>query len=191
MNQAQAIEATEEERVARPLKTLATLIAKDLRQADEAAAKASLPYYRAAGEKLLEAKSQCAHGEFEPWVKRNFKISKMTAWRYMRFAESNPRVTFRSLSDFERQTTNPNRHAPPPEFAVGIDRTGEQAAELQLALAVIASGYRVHAAKLHPDKGGSTEAMAQLNGVRNALNEVANGRWFFAGVIQSRRRKQR
>ena len=33
-------------------------------------------------------------------------------------------------------------------------------------------GYKVLASKLHPDKGGSPEAMARLNHVRKALKEA-------------------
>jgi len=34
-----------------------------------------MPYYQAAGEKLIEAKSQMKHGDSMPWVKRNGGIS--------------------------------------------------------------------------------------------------------------------
>ena len=44
-----------------------------------------MPYYRAAGEKMIEAKEGggLAHGEFGPWIKRNFKIGERQARLYM------------------------------------------------------------------------------------------------------------
>ena len=59
---------------------LALLIQEDLRQADEA----GLPYFRAAGEKMIEAKEQIKHGEFGKWIESNFKISKVQASYYMK-----------------------------------------------------------------------------------------------------------
>lgn len=43
--------------VARPLHVLIPLIKEDLKQGDEAAKQAGMPFYRAAGEKMLEAKN--------------------------------------------------------------------------------------------------------------------------------------
>lgn len=68
-----------------------------------------MPYYQAAGEKLLEAKSQMKHGEFIPWVARNFSIKKQQASLYMALAkhtefEKSGATDFSSLSDFERET---------------------------------------------------------------------------------------
>jgi hypothetical protein len=47
----------------------------------------------------------------------------------------------------------------------------EQERELQrkLALQLIDIGYKALASKLHPDKGGSREAMSRLNAVRERL----------------------
>lgn len=46
--------------VARPLKVLVPLIKEDLESGREASERAGLPYYRAAGEKMIEAKEQIA-----------------------------------------------------------------------------------------------------------------------------------
>src|SRR6476620_10114654 len=92
--------------VLRPLHVLVPLIKEDLRLGDEAAKRAGLAYYRAAGEKMLEAKGQVAHGEFLAWVDRNFRIGKKQASIYMDLARSTsgdrkfPAGNFRSLSDF-------------------------------------------------------------------------------------------
>jgi hypothetical protein len=67
-----------------------------------------MPYYQAAGEKLIEAKAQMKHGEFIPWVKRNFNIGKGQASLYMALAEATEQKSgapnFSSLREFERET---------------------------------------------------------------------------------------
>ena len=47
-----------------------------------------------------------------------------------------------------------------------LKREEERAAQWKLALQVIDIGYKVLGRTLHPDKGGSREAMARLNAVR-------------------------
>ena len=46
-----------------------------------------------------------------------------------------------------------------------------------LAFKVIDIGFKVLATKLHPDKGGSTEAMTRLNNIRQSLKEFTVGKW--------------
>ena len=75
-----------EKSIARPLRILVPLIKKDLQGGNEAAERAGLPYYRAAGEKLLEAKAQISHARFTPWVQRNLKIKARQARYYMALA---------------------------------------------------------------------------------------------------------
>ena len=78
-----------------------------------------------------------------------------------------------SLSDFIRRTSNPhyNRSASRPTVALAHEQDREREKNLtrDLALRVLTSGYKTQAEKLHPDKGGSTEAMARLNQVRRVL----------------------
>jgi hypothetical protein len=176
--------------VARPLSVLVPLIKDDLDQGREASERAGLPYYRAAGEKMLEAKASAdmKHGEFRGWIKRNFKISTETAANYMRLAahlEKSGALDFSSMSDFIRKTSRPNYnqpsgwHGPVNDIAakVNIDalakerQTREREAKMlrELSHRLIDIGYKVLASKLHPDKGGSAEAMARLNKVRSTL----------------------
>jgi hypothetical protein len=191
--------------IARPLRVLVPLIKDDLQRAREAAERAGLPYFRDAGEKLLEAKEQLAHGEFLPWVKRNFALSMETAKHYMRLAEhaaehaaeqNGSALPFSSLSDFIRKTSNPNYNLPhtvrPPTWhepvkkiveRVDTDtlnlareelkRADEREAQRKLALQLIDIGYKVLAQELHPDKGGSRDAMTRLNHVRDRLKQCA------------------
>lgn len=98
--------------VARPLPVLAKLMKDDIKQGDEAAKsaaeKASMPYYQAAGEKMLEAKGQLPHGEFVEWCQRNSGKSKTQCALYMSYAsttlgvQKSASTDFSSLDDFKR-----------------------------------------------------------------------------------------
>jgi hypothetical protein len=50
-----------------------------------------------------------------------------------------------------------------------LKRAEERDLERKLALQLIDIGYKALASKLHPDRGGSAEAMQQLNRVRDQL----------------------
>ena len=78
--------------IARPLRVLIPLIQQDLKDAHDAAESAAMPYYRAAGDKLLEAKTQLPHGEFVAWVKRHFNVQIRQAQTYMQLADAEKRV---------------------------------------------------------------------------------------------------
>ena len=165
--------------VTRSPSELVPLIQEDLRQADEA----GLPYFRAAGEKMLEAKEQIKHGEFGKWIERNFKISKVQASHYMNFAkamkdEKLTGVNFSSLKDFIRQKP---KKPPPPEAPeidwkaayqkrvnkANVERLSDRKVDREIALQLVDEGYKALAVKFHPDKpGGTTEAMARLNKAR-------------------------
>lgn len=197
-----AVATTSETRLARPLKVLIPLIKEDLQHGKEAAERAGMPYYQAAGEKLLEAKSQLKHGEFMPWVSRHFNIKIHQANTYMALAkhlvaENVSANTFSSLSDFQRETgrkqpdyntfasRKPEWQEPVREVVNRVDtetlnlkrdelrRAEEREAQRKLALQLIDIGYKVLARTLHPDKGGSREAMARLNAVRDRLKQSA------------------
>ena len=186
---------------ARPLAMLVALITEDLKQGREAAERAGMPFYRAAGEKMLEAKGQIPHGEFQAWIKQNFGISKVQASRYMNLARAASSkklsaLNFSSLRDFVRQTSNPSKphiaRIRPPGWQDAmkekIERARQRAerfqqarfadrqeceAEQKLALQLIDIGYKVLAKEFHPDKGGSRDAMARLNRVRDRLKQHA------------------
>jgi hypothetical protein len=171
-------------RVARPLKELVTLIKQDLEDAEFSA----LPYYRAAGEKLLEAKSQLKHGEFKPWIERNFKKpGYRECCRYMALVknEKGHSVTFESLNEALRQARK-DRKASKARMEEALrstfdggefkrlrdeacKRQEENAARHDRVNQIINAGYRVLAGKAHPDKGGSDEAMRLLNEARDYL----------------------
>lgn len=186
------IVSSEENQVARPLSILVPLIREDLEQAKEASERAGLPYYRSAGEKLLEAKEQIEYGEFKAWVARSFKISHTQANLYMRLVDTERKTPgrFSSLHEFrkkhlgEKQTVYPQDWHEPIKKIIGTIDTGalnrrraetaridEREVQRKLALQLIDIGYKALATKLHPDKGGSKEAMVRLNQVRDRLKQ--------------------
>jgi hypothetical protein len=54
-----------------------------------------------------------------------------------------------------------------------LTRAQERDAERKLALRLIDIGFKVLASELHPDKGGSRDAMSRLNRVRDRLKQHA------------------
>ena len=86
-------------------------------------------------------------------------------------------MNFSSLNDFRRRHLGESR--PPSSNSVEdnlrraeerLARAAEQpAARRKIALELISAGYKALAIKLHPDKGGSREAMILLNEVRDLL----------------------
>jgi hypothetical protein len=54
-----------------------------------------------------------------------------------------------------------------------LKRADDREAERKLALQLINIGHKTLATELHPDKGGSCEAMSRLNAIRNRLKRAA------------------
>jgi Protein of unknown function (DUF3102) len=73
--------------VPRRLAALADEIRAEL-DAMEVAAQTALERAVSAGERLIEAKSLVAHGEWEPWLDEHFPLSRRWARRCMRLARS-------------------------------------------------------------------------------------------------------
>ena len=57
------------------------------------------------------------------------------------------------------------------------DKKKENKVIRELAIQLIDIGYKVLATKLHPDKGGSSEAMHRLNEIRRGLKKCAEETW--------------
>src|SRR5215475_1437240 len=168
--------------VARPLRTLIPLIQEEITQGREA----GIPYFRRAGALLIEAKEQVAHGEWGGWLKRQFDISRHTAahWMGLAAAMEKPRArSFSTLSQFSHPDRpvhhRPAFHTPITEALnrVNVDRFAQERREREreeqltrsLGLQLIDIGYKALATKLHPDRGGSVDAMTRLNRVRTLL----------------------
>jgi len=172
-----AVHPSDTQRVARPLDVLAPLIQDDLKHAWEAAAQAAMPYYIAAGEKLREAKSQLPHGEFTAWIRRHCRVTPRHARTYMALADSTKgengsALPFSSLRDFQRRTGGLKSWERRVSELMNLFGPDAEIRERQrrLALEVIDAGYKALSKKLHPDHGGSTEAMKDLNAVRGRLS---------------------
>lgn len=72
-----------------PLSDLATRINAAHRRCEDAA-RSAVQYAVEAGELLIQAKDQCKHGEWIPWLEDNCDFSKRTGQLYMRLAEFVP-----------------------------------------------------------------------------------------------------
>ena len=180
-------------KIVRPLKVLVPLIRHQLGVADAAAFTASAEYYRAAGEMLLEAREQLSGSSWTSWLTRNFRLSRTTASRYMKLAESvsKDRITRdTTLLDAIGESVGPaaRRIRKLRKIINDLDvedlgqerqaRQDEVQLHRELAVTLIETGYRALAMRLLPDRGGSKVAMARLNRVRHDLIDIAHTRRF-------------
>ena len=173
--------------IARPLNVLVPMIREELQAGNDA----GLEHYRRAGEMLLEAKEQVRHGDWTKWIDRNFHVSHSQARRYMMLAREMENTRRRAIPPNMQAITEPDRasrvvaptwHEPVRQITNRVNvealaseeraRKQEQQLIRQLGNQLIDIGYKVLATKLHPDKGGSTEAMGRLNRVRELLRRT-------------------
>lgn len=178
--------------VSRPLKVLVPLIKEEL----DAATEAGLEHYRRAGEMLVEAKDQLPHGSWTNWLTKNFELSKRTAMRYMRLArmadsDNSKYVGADTIETALEEHPRRERHATWGNIRAAADRVNvtrladerksrdeEIKLHRDIALQLIDLGYRALATRLHPDRGGSRDAMSRLNTVRDELKSIAATRRF-------------
>jgi hypothetical protein len=186
------IAVAKKQTIARPLKVLVPLIQVEI----EAGNKAGLEHYRYAGEMLNEAKDQVARGSWSAWLRKNFDLSKATAFSYMslaRRAESHHPQYLGAETIEEALGYQPRRerHAKWSKLHAATDRVNvthfaeerqarddENKLHRELAIQLIDLGYRALATRLHPDRGGSRDAMTRLNAVRDELKSIAAMRRF-------------
>lgn len=188
----------EKNEVARPLKVLVPLINDALDHAHEA----GIEYRRQAGALFQEAKIHFrGTPEWIHWIGRTFKhretnkaIGKSTIYTWIELSDAIKEFSparriefpFRTQSEF----THPHReshhqpawHAPVRDTVERVDverliqekQDKEKESRLihDLAIQLIDIGFKVLATKLHPDTGGSREAMARLNRVRDLLKSA-------------------
>lgn len=191
-----AVAKRERVTISRPLKVLIPLIQADIERGD----RAGMEYYADAGDKLIEAKEsgQVSPASWGRWVSRHFNRSERTAGVYMRYARlraksvSSPAALPSSLREMEGTTARrrEQRHAERKYQSVLRDletdlyaqeqqtRADEVQLHRDIALELIDVGFKALATRLHPDRGGSKEAMARLNRVRDELKGVAETRRF-------------
>jgi hypothetical protein len=148
---------------------------------------------------LLEAREQVAPFKWGTWLSKHFELSRSTASRYMqlaaiaerrgpRFLQTNTTIeeALGHRTAAERRGEPQNR--PVREFTADVDvddmkqertaRAEEIRLHRELAEELIDIGYRALATRLHPDRGGSKDAMRRLNRVRAELKNVAVSRRF-------------
>jgi hypothetical protein len=180
--------------IARPLKVLVPLIQGELQQGDSAGHE----HYTNAGEMLNEAKDsgQIPHGSWSRWLTKNFDLSQRTAQVYMAWARqkrsgaahftSMRQMTGHTERDREERGSSQQQQFRRVLREVSRDdfvqerqrRDDELELHRDLALQLIDLGYRALATRLHPDRGGSREAMTRLNLVRDELKSIAATRRF-------------
>jgi hypothetical protein len=182
--------------VARPLKVLIPLIQGELQQGNDAGRE----HYRQVGEMLLEAKDQVGHGAWGRWLSKNFELSHRQANEYMRWARerqnsaAGSKPTYTSLREFRGATERDREHSQSKQqqqfrrvlrevarddfVQERQDRKDELALHQDLAVELVEIGYRALATRLHPDRGGTKDAMARLNRVRDELKHIAQTRRF-------------
>jgi hypothetical protein len=187
-----------EKKIARPLGVLIPLIRSDIKEMKvaekKAAETATVPFKISIGEKLIEAKSQLEHREWRHWLEHNFTLSHSSANKFIQMASVDKSKSYRdtnlSQSEFIRRHISPSHGRSAgwiPEMRERLDRINveklakpvsdeklEEELERKLALDLIDIGYRTLSIKLHPDKGGSREAMTRLNTVRDNLKGCVN-----------------
>src|SRR5271166_895862 len=176
--------------IMRPVKVLIPLIRADLK----AGHAAGMEYFRAAGEKMLEAKPQLNCG-FATWVKTTFNLGYTQAQEYIALylatqgKQNSAIAEFGNLDQFLRYRgrNRPSAGRVRRDYQPDIDRIAARAREeqerrskesdsraqerktqMKLLLKLIDIGYKVLAKELHPDKGGSTDAMTRLQTVRTS-----------------------
>ena len=182
--------------VSRPLKVLVPLIQEELMAGGEA----GMEHYIKAGRMLNEVKDsgQVPYGSWRKWLKNNFALSHDTANDYMRVARKADDPSCRELPTSinsvlgrERTVKSVTKKNKLKALFDGVDkvnvtrladerqsRDDEVKLHRELALQIIDLGYRAMATPLHPDAGGSRDAMSRLNTVRHELKEFAATRRF-------------
>lgn len=183
--------------ITRPLKTLIPLIKADLERGDRAAMEA----YADAGDKLIEAKAQVSYGYWGSWLSKNFDLKDGTARKYMRAARLRAEkrdngigdaVLPSSLKEMTGDTKRATRQRQSdaaykaalrdvePDLYTQEQQTRADETNLhrEMALELIDIGFKALATRLHPDRGGSKEAMSRLNRVRGELIGIAKTRRF-------------
>jgi Protein of unknown function (DUF3102) len=196
MNKPMAVQS-EGRKVARPLKVLIPMIQSELQQGNTAGQE----HYRIAGEMLIEAKEQVGRGGWGRWLAKNFDLTDRTAQNYMRWAREHnqfrnagSQLPYASLHEMTGSTARDRAHRQSKtqqDFRrvlrdVARDdfvqerqaRDDEIRLHRELAEELVDIGYRALATRLHPDRGGSKDAMSRLNRVRDELKQIAQTRRF-------------
>lgn len=196
MNKPMAVQS-EGRKIARPLKVLIPMIQSELQQGNTAGRE----HYTHAGHMLIEAKEQVGHGGWSRWLTKNFDLAQRTAQEYMAWAREEKRrggLAHMPASKYEftggTERDREQRQSPQQQRFQRVLRDvwqdrdafvqehqsleNEIKQNRKLAEDLIDAGYYSLAQKLHPDRGGSKEAMTRLNHIRAELKQIAQTRRF-------------
>ena len=188
---------SEGRKIGRPLKTLIPMIQSELQQGNTAGRE----HYLRAGQMLLEAREQLTHGSWGAWLTKNFDLSTRTASDYMRWAREHNQIgrgsadlPYRSLHEMtggterrreDRQSKQQQAFRRVLRDVARDNFVQERQAHddevrlhRELAEELVDIGYRALATRLHPDRGGTKDAMSRLNRVRDELKQIAQTRRF-------------
>ena len=190
---------TSSKQISRPLKVLVPLIKEELIAGNEA----GMEHYIKAGRILNEVKDsdQVPWGSWARWLKDNFHLGRSTANEYMRLARiaDEPAGSNRlagqtidsALGREPRTIKSVTKTNKLKALFDGVDkvnvtrladerqsRDDEIKLHRDMAAQLIDLGYRALATRLHPDAGGSRDAMTRLNTVRHELKEFDATRRF-------------
>ena len=144
---------------------------------------------------LVEARQQLSGGSWTAWLSKNFELSRPTAYKYMSLATRvaagarlGAETTMEAALGYKPRS---ERHAVWNKIRdiagkvnvthladIRQSRDAEIKLHRDLALQLIDLGYRALATRLHPDRGGSRDAMSRLNVVRDELKSIAETRRF-------------
>ena len=183
--------------VSRPLKVLVPMIKDEL----EAGNRAGMEHYIKAGSMLIEARELVTYGHWGKWLKENFYLSQATANDYMRIARrvdeegssfiASYKTIDQAVGRDPRTIKSVTKKNKLKSLFDGVDkvnvtrlsnerksRDDEIKLHRDLALQLIDLGYKALATRLHPDAGGSREAMSRLNTIRHVMKEFAATRSF-------------
>jgi hypothetical protein len=187
---------SESRKIARPLKVLIPLIQGEIQRGNAAGQE----HYRIAGQMLIEAKEQVGRG-WGRWLTKNFDLSDRQAQRYMQWARKDndfrhgvsgtPPTSIRQMTGQTEREREDRQSKQQQDFRrvlrdVARDdfvqerqtRDDEIKLHRELAEELVDIGYRALATRLHPDRGGSKDAMSRLNHVRDELKSYAQTRRF-------------
>ncbi len=157
------------------------------------AGKTMLLKAKEAGELLLQAKSECAHGQFKPWIEENCAFSYDTANDYMKVAKNGACSTFdpsMSIRAFLDATSTPRKpahadeedgpspmrtpatEAPKPSTTKELKaEIGRLAGELQVARDALATA-EAHIKTLQEASGGPAITKEELEALRKENGEL-------------------
>jgi Protein of unknown function (DUF3102) len=146
------------------------------------------------GKLLIEAKKLCEHGKWGQWLDENFELSDRTARGWMKYATDHeldtdfisaaPPIWAPSLP--KPDPVPPVQWTPDPKierinanlraaFAQAAKESAEQNRLRPKMIEIVNLGYAQAARKAHPDVGGSTEQMDDLNKCKEFLLKIAGG----------------